>query len=203
MEENTNSIAETAVVDTTTTGTETQQTAQQQQPQTPTAANVQQGAAQAATATGAQMTFDDYLAAGGQAEFDRRVSKALTTAQARWAAQAEAEKAAAVAAAQAQAHTVVIGALVETELVKANARDTDVVLPLIDLSKVGVGTDGKLTGVTEQIAALKESKGYLFNDAKAEPQGKKPATGMQHGDPGKDAAEMAEMRRLFHLPPQG
>ena len=178
-----------------------QQTAQQAQPQTMPAANVQQGATQAATATGAQMTFDDYLAAGGQAEFDRRVSKALTTAQARWAAQAEAEKAAAVQAAQAQAHTVVVGALVETELVKANARDTEVVLPLIDLSKVGIDQNGKLTGVSEQIAAIKESKGYLFTDSQPEQPVKKAATGMQHGDQNKDAAEMAEMRRLFHLPP--
>lgn len=199
MDENTTSTA--ASTEQAQAQTEQQTAQQQQQPQTATAVNVQQGAAQTATATGTQMTFDDYLAAGGQAEFDRRVSKALTTAQARWAAQAEAEKAAAVAAAQAQAHTVVVGALVETELVKANARDTDVVLPLIDLSKVGVGTDGKLTGVTEQIAALKESKGYLFADSQPEQPAKKAATGMQHGDPGKDAAEMAEMRRLFHLPP--
>lgn len=199
MDENTNSIAEAAAVDTTTAGTATQQAAQQTQ-QASTQGNAQ-GASTAPTAGAATMTFDDFLAAGGQAEFDRRVSKALTTAQVRWAAQAEAEKAAAVQAAQAQAQTVVVGALVETELVKAAARDTEVVLPLIDLSKVGIDKDGKLTGVSDQIAALKESKSYLFKDSSQPEAAKKPATGMQHGDQTKDAAEMAEMRRLFHLPP--
>lgn len=49
-------------------------------------------------------------------------------------------------------------------LAKANARDASVVEKLLDGSRIGEDDKGNLTGLEEQIKALKESSGYLFND---------------------------------------
>lgn len=46
----------------------------------------------------------------------------------------------------------------------AKARDVDIVFGLVDRSKVKRGKDGKLTGVDEQIKAIREGKAFLFED---------------------------------------
>lgn len=46
----------------------------------------------------------------------------------------------------------------------AKARDVDIVFGLVDRSKVKRGKDGKLTGVDEQIKAIREGKSFLFED---------------------------------------
>ena len=49
-------------------------------------------------------------------------------------------------------------------LTKANARDAAVIEKLLDASKIGEDDKGNLTGVDEQIKALKETSAYLFNE---------------------------------------
>ena len=53
-------------------------------------------------------------------------------------------------------------AKVQAALAKANARDPKVVERLLDASKIGEDDKGNLTGLDEQVKALKESSGYLF-----------------------------------------
>lgn len=47
-------------------------------------------------------------------------------------------------------------------LTKAKARDAAVVEKLLDASKIGEDDKGNLTGLDDQVKALKESSGYLF-----------------------------------------
>lgn len=47
-------------------------------------------------------------------------------------------------------------------LTKAKARDVAVVEKLLDASKIGEDDKGNLTGLDDQVKALKESSGYLF-----------------------------------------
>jgi len=47
---------------------------------------------------------------------------------------------------------------------KANARDVDLVLRLLDMDKITEDEHGNLTGLSEQIDALKQSSDYLFLD---------------------------------------
>ena len=49
-------------------------------------------------------------------------------------------------------------------LAKANARDPAVLEKLLDQAKIGEDDKGELTGVEDQLKALRESAGYLFNE---------------------------------------
>lgn len=51
-------------------------------------------------------------------------------------------------------------------LSKAKARDAAVVEKLLDISKIGEDDKGNLTGLDDQLKALKESSGYLFSEEK-------------------------------------
>ncbi len=55
----------------------------------------------------------------------------------------------------------------------STAQDTDLVAGLIDQSKLIMGDDGKLTGLEEQIKALKEGKPFLFKEEKKPEGGQK------------------------------
>lgn len=44
-----------------------------------------------------------------------------------------------------------------------NAKNPDVVLPLLNMDSIKRGEDGKLTGLLEQVDGLKKSDGYLFD----------------------------------------
>lgn len=71
-------------------------------------------------------------------------------------------------------------------LIKANAKDAAVLEKLLDDSKIGEDDKGNLTGVDEQIKALRENSAYLFNDANAPRAGfgggKNPTTGRSTED---------------------
>lgn len=148
---------------------------------------------------GTPLTFDDILEDKTfQSEFDKRVAKALETAKTKWAREAEAAKAAAITDATAKLDAEVTKAMIQTELVRAKARDVDVVLPLIDTAKVTRGENG-LEGLTEQIDALKTGKAYLF-ESETKPE-TKPAgkSGLTH-DESSDDADDAKIRRIMGLP---
>ncbi len=44
-----------------------------------------------------------------------------------------------------------------------NAKNPDVVLPLLNMETIKRGADGKLTGLLEQVEGLKQKDGYLFD----------------------------------------
>ena len=46
--------------------------------------------------------------------------------------------------------------------ISASAQDSDLVAGLVDRNKLILGDDGKVTGLDEQVKALKESKPFLF-----------------------------------------
>lgn len=146
---------------------------------------------------GTPLTFDEILKDRAyQGEFDKRVSKALETAKTKWETDAKTAQDTAVAEATAQLNTELIKAQVGTELVKAKVRDLDVVLPLIDLTKI-TRTDKGLEGLSEQVTALQTGKAYLFDTGTdpAKPSGK---SGLEHGgsDPN---AEDAKIKRIMGL----
>ena len=89
-----------------------------------------------------------------------------------------------------------IKALAQTDLVKAKARDIEVVMPLIDLEKVTL-TETGLEGLTEQLTALKESKAYLFDTEDPAP-GNKGKSGLNHGagDPNVDEEKIKKIMGL-------
>lgn len=90
----------------------------------------------------------------------------------------------------------VIKAMVQTDLVKAKARDIEVVMPLIDLDKV-TRTDAGLEGLTEQLDALKESKAYLFGTEEAQPN--KGKSGLNHGA-GEPNGDEDKIKKIMGLP---
>ena len=90
-----------------------------------------------------------------------------------------------------------IKAMAQTDLVKAKARDIEVVMPLIDLEKI-TRTDAGLEGLTEQLDALKEAKAYLF-ETEEPPAGNKGKSGLNHGA-GNDGGDDAQIRKIMGLP---
>ena len=46
--------------------------------------------------------------------------------------------------------------------IASSAQDSDLVAGLVDRKKLILGEDGKVTGLDEQVKALKESKPFLF-----------------------------------------
>ena len=59
----------------------------------------------------------------------------------------------------------------------AKARDVDIVFGLLDRSKI-TSKDGKLSGVDEQVKAIRESKGFLF-ESDEKPAGRAGFSGQQ------------------------
>lgn len=53
---------------------------------------------------------------------------------------------------------------IQAALVKAKVRDAAVVEKLLDASKIGEDDKGNLTGLDDQVKALKESSAYLFEE---------------------------------------
>lgn len=68
---------------------------------------------------------------------------------------------------------------------------TDSIAPIedlvgfMDLEKVQVGTDGKVSGLDEQVAAVREARKYLFKEVS--PETPSPEKGAGTGDPGNPA----------------
>lgn len=72
--------------------------------------------------------------------------------------------------------------------ISASALDCDIVAGLLDRKKLILGDDGKLTGLEEQVKALKESKPFLFK-REEKSQGRKgffPLGNQKEGDSGKE-----------------
>lgn len=65
-------------------------------------------------------------------------------------------------------------------LLRQGARDPRTVLPLLQLDKIQL-QDGKLTGLAEQLALLRQESGYLFQDS----EGPRVDSGFHHGQPPK------------------
>ena len=95
------------------------------------------------------------------------------------------------------AEKLLIDAMIQTSLVKAKARDAEVVLPLIDKEKL-TRNDNGLEGLKEQLDSLKEAKAYLFEtEGPAAPN--KGKSGLDHGNDD-DAAEDAKIKKIMGLP---
>lgn len=98
---------------------------------------------------------------------------------------------------KAASEKMLIKALAQTDLVKAKARDIEVVMPLIDLDKV-THTEAGLEGLKEQLDTLKESKAYLF-DTEDPGQPAKGKSGLNHGA-GDDGGDEAKIKKIMGLP---
>lgn len=61
-----------------------------------------------------------------------------------------------------------------------DAQDADIVAGLVDQSKLILGDDGKVTGLDEQLKAIRESKPFLFKE-KAQDNGQKQGAGFSVG----------------------
>ncbi|AVK62693.1 hypothetical protein C5Z26_00420 [Lactobacillus sp. CBA3606] len=59
-----------------------------------------------------------------------------------------------------------LNGVLESALTGAKARNPRAVRGLLDMDKVKLTDDGKLEGFDDQVAALKESDGYLFDEGK-------------------------------------
>lgn len=105
---------------------------------------------------------------------------------------------------------------IETALIAAKAFDPKTVVPLIDLSRITVADDGTVSGVDEQVKALGEAKGFLF-DASQEgsPQGGNGSTkfvGQKSAEQGKgsagvnpwkaDTLNLTEQSRIYRENPE-
>lgn len=62
----------------------------------------------------------------------------------------------------------------ENALAAAGAKNTKAVRALLDISRVKLGEDGKLTGWDDQLAAVKKSDAYLFTDKRTTFKGFQP-----------------------------
>lgn len=61
--------------------------------------------------------------------------------------------------------------------IAADAQDVGIVSGLFDKSKLILGDDGKVTGLDEQLTALKKDKPFLFKDGKPKEKGYEPNGG--------------------------
>ncbi|SDY13375.1 phage scaffolding protein [Eubacterium barkeri] len=66
--------------------------------------------------------------------------------------------------------------------ISETAQDVDLVASLLDTDKIILSADGSITGIDEQVKALKESKTFLF---KEEDSNQNPQAGFQFGGDGK------------------
>lgn len=88
--------------------------------------------------------------------------------------------------------------------VASDAQDVDIVSGLFDKTKLIVGDDGKITGLDEQLTALKQNKPFLFKPQTTPIGGYKPAGG---GNPtknpfAKDSFNLTEQGKLFRENPE-
>lgn len=72
---------------------------------------------------------------------------------------------------------------------------------LLKMEDIKLGEDGQLTGLTDQLTALKESDGYLFDEGSATPPpaGHMPGAQQKHNDPGKPDAYQAGVKMYEQL----
>ena len=83
-----------------------------------------------------------------------------------------------------------------------SAQDTDLVAGLFDKSKLILSEDGKVTGLDEQVKALKKEKAFLFKEEKVPQQqikGGKPAEGKGTPPADKNPSEMTYSELCAYL----
>ena len=92
-------------------------------------------------------------------------------------------------------------AALNTELLKADALDNDLVNVKLDKSKLKLNDDGTLTGLAKQLAALKESHGFLFKQPQSTTTltGAAPAGGTSTPTGGKKVEEMTYSEMMNYL----
>lgn len=76
--------------------------------------------------------------------------------------------------------------------ISASAQDSDLVAGLVDRNKLILGDDGKVTGLDEQVKALKESKPFLFK-AEQKPAAKRGFFPLGAKDAGGEGGEGGHM----------
>lgn len=76
------------------------------------------------------------------------------------------------------------------------AQDSDLVAGLFDKTKLILGEDGKVTGLDEQLNALKESKKFLFKEEVDAPQKPVPGFRIGAGNPPNGAAANPTVERV-------
>lgn len=122
--------------------------------------------------TGKQ-TFDDILSNKEyQAEFDRRVSKAIETAKSKWQGEQDTTLDEKINSAIKTAKEEYEKDLNETkfnsalnmELLKSKAVDVDMVKVKLKLDDIKLNEDGSLSGLSDQLKEIKEKYGFLFED---------------------------------------
>lgn len=90
----------------------------------------------------------------------------------------------------------------DQELLLNKARNPRAVRALLDLERIELGEDGKLTGLSEQLEVLKVSDPYQFGDDTQQtppPAGYVPGTGIKHNNPGQPDAYQAGVKMYEQL----
>lgn len=126
-------------------------------------------------AEGKKQTFDDILSNKEyQAEFDRRVSKAIETAKSKWQGEQDSTLDDKINSAIKTAKEAYEKDLNETkfnsalnmELLKSKAVDVDMVKVKLKLDDIKLNEDGSLSGLSEQLKEIKDKYGFLFEGNK-------------------------------------
>lgn len=90
--------------------------------------------------------------------------------------------------------------------IAGSAQDVDIVSGLFDKSKLILGDDGKITGLDEQLKALKDSKSFLFKDDSCKKKPKYEPNGGSGGSTtnpfAKDTFNLTEQGKLFQENPE-
>jgi len=81
----------------------------------------------------------------------------------------------------------------------SGARDAKDIISLLDMSKIKMDDEsGEISGIEEQINALKENKAYLFHS-----ESEKGASGLEHGsEKTEELTADNKMREIMGLPPK-
>lgn len=106
---------------------------------------------------------------------------------------------------EAQAKALKIDTAVKLAIADS-AQDTDIVAGLIDKAKLILGDDGKVTGLTEQVEALKKDKSFLFKTTQQANPNYSP-NGGGNGTPAanpfkKESFNLTEQGKMFRENPE-
>lgn len=89
------------------------------------------------------------------------------------------------------------GFMIDKEIASSNPRNAEIVKKQIDLDKVTFDGE-KITGLSEQLEALKKDADYLFNVEEKKEETKEVTTGQSHNE--EDDVDDALINRVMGLP---
>ena len=94
---------------------------------------------------------------------------------------------------EAQMNQLKLDNAIDTALTAAGAKNGKAVKALLDMAKVALDKDGKLTGLDEQVSAVQKSDGYLFAEKQQPPQfkGFQPGAGADNQGGNVDYSKMS------------